>query len=573
MAKLEGRAQMICSFSKEFSAAAYTGVENSFIREYLAEAPGDAVKVYLYGLYLCGNPAPADADIGLKEFAEALKLTEEKVADCFLYWEEFGLVSVIGKNPFAVKYLPQSAAVYAKPRKFKAEKYSDFSKGLQALLPDRMISTNEYSEYFSVMETYSIQPDAMLMIAKYCADKKGSDISYRYVSKVAKDFGNRGITTVEKVEQELSSYILRTGEIAKILKALSIRHQPDIDDLNYYKKWTRELGFEPESIVFAAKTLKKSSMPKLDELLLELYSTKSFSREEIAGYAANKQAAYDFAVRFNRALSVYVDVLDAEVDTYVNKWFSYGYSEDALLLVANSLFRDGKNSLQDADDLIERLRGRGIVDLSSVNDYFEEEKKTDEFLRKMLLTCGVNRRPNPWDKENLLVWKSWNFSEDMILEAAKISAGKSFPTAYMNGVLSNWKNKGVFSPEAASETSESFALTQEEYNREYARRRTVAVAKAQKNLENAQEIPEFSKVYERLFGIEKDLAFAEIAGNFDAMEKLNAEKSELNDRAKNLLSAVGLNMSDLSPKYACDKCKDTGYVGTHRCDCFDKKVD
>ena len=57
------------------------------------------------------------------------------------------------------------------------------------------------------------------------------------------------------------------------------------------------------------------------------------------------------------------------------------------------------------------------------------------------------------------------------------------------------------------------------------------------------------------------------------MEKLNAEKSELNDRAKNLLSAVGLNMSDLSPKYACDKCKDTGYVGTHRCDCFDKKVD
>ena len=191
----------------------------------------------------------------------------------------------------------------------------------------------------------------------------------------------------------------------------------------------------------------------------------------------------------------------------------------------------------------------------------------------MLLTCGVNRLPNPWDKENLLILKSWNFSEDMILEAAKISAGKSSPTAYMNGVLSNWKNKGVFSIESASENSDPSALTQEEYNREYARRRTVAVAKAQKNLEKAQELPDFSKVYERLFGIEKDLAFAEIAENSDAMEKLNAEKAELNERAKTLLSAIGLTMSDLSPKYACDKCNDTGYVGTHRCDCFNKKVD
>ena len=34
-----------------------------------------------------------------------------------------------------------------------------------------------------------------------------------------------------------------------------------------------------------------------------------------------------------------------------------------------------------------------------------------------------------------------NFSEDMIFEAAKLSAGKSSPIAYMNAILSNWKNK------------------------------------------------------------------------------------------------------------------------------------
>ena len=36
------------------------------------------------------------------------------------------------------------------------------------------------------------------------------------------------------------------------------------------------------------------------------------------------------------------------------------------------------------------------------------------------------------------------FTEELILEAAKLSAGKSSPIAYMNGILGNWKNNGVF---------------------------------------------------------------------------------------------------------------------------------
>ena len=42
-----------CSFSKECDDNAYTLVENKFINKYLPEADGFAVKVYLYGLYLC----------------------------------------------------------------------------------------------------------------------------------------------------------------------------------------------------------------------------------------------------------------------------------------------------------------------------------------------------------------------------------------------------------------------------------------------------------------------------------------------------------------------------------------
>ena len=559
---------MTCSYSKEFSSSAFTDVENAFITEYLPVSSGDAVKVYLYGLFLCQNPK---FDRSIAEIASTLDISQDKILEFFEFWEEFGLVSIVSKEPFSVQYLPIRSSYSAKPKKIKAEKYTEFTKGLQALLPDRMISTSEYTEYFTIMETYGIKPEAMLMIVKYCADRKGTDIGYRYVSKVAKDFGNRGIVTVEKVEKELSSYIMRTGVIERILKALSLRRQPEIEDSTLLKKWTQELNFETENIVFAASKLKKGSMAKLDEFLIELYSMKSFSKEEIAEYMDKKQTVYDLAIKINKALSIYVDVIDTVVDNYTKKWLSYGFDQDTLLYIANHCFKSGKNTLQDMDDILEYLRARGFIDLSSVSDYFENLKKSDEFLSKMLLTAGVNRRPTPWDRENLNMWKTWNFSEDMILEAAKLASGKSSPTAYMNGILSNWKNNGVFTLNGIPDKSTGDNNSQEEYNREYERRRALAVSRAQKNIERATAIDGFMDVYGRLNGMEKDLAFAEIAGDEKALTALEKEKQSLISRAEEMLKTIGIALIDLSPRYACEKCNDTGYVGTHRCDCYDKK--
>ena len=559
---------MTCSFSKEFSSSAFTDIENSFITEYLPIANGDTIKVYLYGLYLCQHP---ESDMPISSIAQNLKMDENAVKDCFSFWEEFGILSVLSNDPFTVQYHPVRSMFSSKPRKYKAEKYSDFSKSLQALLPNRMISTSEFSEYFMIMETYSIKPEAMLMIVKYCVDRKGKEISYKYVSKVAKDFGNRSINTVEKVEAELSSYSAKTAVIEQILRALSLRRQPDIEDSNFLKKWTQELSFDAENIIFAAKKLKKSSMEKLDEFLLELYAMKSFSKNEIADYMDKKKDIYELAIKINKSLSIYVDIIDTVVDTYTKKWLSFGFDEETLLYIASHCFKNNKRSLQEMDVLIEELRGRGFITLSGVGDYFSEQEKIDEFIAKLLSTVGLSRRPNPWDRENLNVWKGWNFSNEMILEAGKLSAGKASPIAYINGILSNWKNNGIFNLEGVTSTTITTDNSQETYNREYERRRTLALSRAQKNNEIAMGIDGFANVYSRLNSIEKDLAFAEIANEKTTLEKLENEKSELLKKAHNLLATKSLTLKDLSPVYACEKCNDTGYVGTHRCDCFNKQ--
>ncbi len=562
---------MTFSYSKEFSSSGFTDLENAFICEYLPLASGDAVKVYLYGLFLCQHP---EFDGEISSVAKALQMSEQEIKDCFTFWEEFGLLSVVSTEPFCVQYYPIRTISGGKPRKFKAEKYSDFTKGVQALIPSRMISTGEYTEYYTIMETYSIKPEAMLMIVKYCVDKKGTDISYKYVSKVAKDFGNRGIISVDKIEQELSTYILRSSVIDKILKAMGVKRQPEIEDSTLLKKWTNELGFDADNIIFAAKKLKKGNMQKLDEFLLELYSIKSFSKEEIADYVNKKEEIYNLAIKINKALAIYVDVIDTVVDTYTKKWLSYGFTEESLLSIATYCFKTGKNTVQDMDDLVEHLRAKGYIDLNSVYGYFEREKTVEEFIKKMLLLAGVSRRPNSWDKDNYNVWKTWNFSDEMILEAAKLSAGKSSPIAYINGILSNWKNKGMFNiADVTADSAIKEDNSQESYNSYYEQKRFNAQSKAQKNMEKANSLDGFMAIYSRINGIEKDLAFAEIAGNAPLLSELESEKVNLYKNANDLLKTIGITLDDLSPRYECKKCNDTGYVGTHRCDCFKKPIE
>ena len=55
-----------CSFSKDCDGNSFVTIENKFITKYLPEVDGLAVKVYLYGLYLCKN---ADGDFSVDAMA------------------------------------------------------------------------------------------------------------------------------------------------------------------------------------------------------------------------------------------------------------------------------------------------------------------------------------------------------------------------------------------------------------------------------------------------------------------------------------------------------------------------
>lgn len=66
-----------------------TEVENIFINEYMPQAPGDYVKVYLYGLLYSGNGEAMTE----KQMSRQLGMPGEKIDQAWAYWERQGLVS------------------------------------------------------------------------------------------------------------------------------------------------------------------------------------------------------------------------------------------------------------------------------------------------------------------------------------------------------------------------------------------------------------------------------------------------------------------------------------------------
>lgn len=569
-----------CTYSKEFSLSSYTGIENQFITKYMPMADGEAVKVYLFGLYLCQN---VQEEYTLAEAAKTLNCSQEKIADLFRFWEDFDLLEIVSLQPFSVRYFPADYAK-GKPKRIRTEKYTEFNKAVQSLMPKKMISSAEFMKYFAVMEEYSIKPEAMLLIVRYCIDLKGDSIPVNYILQVAKNFAGEGITTVEQIENKLSDYLVRSGDISAVLRAMGSSKKPEPDDYKLLKKWTDEFGFELPVITYTAGLFKKGGLNKLDEVLQELYSNKKFTEGEIKEYLARKTEIRGLTLAIAKELGVYCQVIDTYTDNFVSKWLAAGYEDSSLVQLAKYCFRRERKSFERMDELITRLISLGVISADSIVSYMESEAREQEFAGQVLQAAGISRRVNNWDRECLRNWRSWNFSDEMILKAAETAIGKASPMPYITSVLSSWKSKGIFAPEQLSKEQprENYYQKQlrEEHDAEFRKKvqnyyfnlRERARDIADHYLKRARSNEAFRKNEEEIKSTEIRLAKAEALGG-DTSEASAALKKLKSERAA-LLKSMQLTEEMLVPKYRCNKCNDTGFdKNGNVCSCYREFVE
>ena len=254
------------AYSKEFTENMYTTVENKFITKYLPQADGDAVRAYLYGLYLCGVKDDFDAHA----MAKLLKIDYPRLQEIFGFWEECDLVRVLSKDPLFVEYLPVSSSV-GRPKPLKAEKYSEFNRELLKQLSKvgKDFKPYEHQRILEFLENYPMEQQAFLLISEYCAKKDGEKLSSQHILNKAKKLCDEHKYTFEQVERELADFNENERELSRIYSILGIYRKPQESDYVYLDRW-REAGMSEKAVYAAASALGKGTVKTLNALITEL---------------------------------------------------------------------------------------------------------------------------------------------------------------------------------------------------------------------------------------------------------------------------------------------------------------
>ena len=434
-----------------------TTVDNAFIRHFLPYAGETAIKVYLYGLMLCADPTCGDNTLG--GLCDGLDLTPDDVRDAFAYWQGMGLVRILSDNPLSVQYASPSRAL-APTRTLRKDKYADFMAQLQDIFADRVMSSNELYLYLSFLEDTHMEPQALLMIAKFCVDHKNTSIQAAYVLTVARNWYQQGCTTLADAEQRINEADSVSEELRQVFRALGKKSQPDIDDRQMYTKWTRAWGFAPAAILRAAKTVKRGGMERLDAVLDGFFRAGVFTVEDIDAFLKTKDATYALCVKVNKILGLYYESLDYLVETYTTPWLQLGYSEASIELLAKYCAMRGIRTLAGMHDVIERCYRQGVVDDQSVRVWLDEYATVDRQLCRIIEATGSTRRPTEADHELYRTWRgTWGFDDDVILYAAGLALGKPYPMSAIGNALSRWHKAGLTTLAAVREAAADTAAT------------------------------------------------------------------------------------------------------------------
>lgn len=426
-----------CKFSSESKLSTKTSIDNIFFETYLLNLPEKTLKVYLYGLYLCNQEN--EVYNTLEFFSKELDCSEDDILSCFLYLQEESLVQVLNCKPFEVRYLPIRKNVFNK--KYNKTKYNSFNIQMQEILNGRMITPNEYNEYYCFLDTYKMEEQALIKIAKYCADLKGNNIGYSYILTIAKNWAYEGYLTTNKVSEKISDMEVVLNTLNDILNICKIKLNPSLDDVSLYKKWTKDYGFDTETIIYVINKViknKKNIITKLEQTLTKYYENKLLSISEITSYELDKQNLYDTAISVVKNLGLYYESLDSIIETYIIPWKNMGFEKEVLDNISNYCFKNSIRTLNGMNDIIEKFYKLGIITNEALFDYINDLVKKDKEIKEVLDKLGIVRNVNNFDRKFYNNWvREWNFSQETVLEICNYCFDKAQPMYYLNKLLSN----------------------------------------------------------------------------------------------------------------------------------------
>ena len=268
-----------------------TRVENLFINEFLPDAPGDCVKVFLFGLMY----AQYDQQIDSRTMALTLGITEKDVDNAWKYWESKGLVKLTPDSEGGIEeieFIRQIDLFYGKTLEEsypvnggenaeedtaaaqdqageETEAAQDTEESAASIierlinrqlrdmfrkyemLTGRTLSTHEAGKLTDSIKIYNIEPDVLDFAIDYCIgiDKTSID----YICKVALRWTEEGARDVGAVKQMLDKRSKRNDAYRKVFAELGFSRLPNPADREIMDRWFDEMGCTLKDVLDACR--------------------------------------------------------------------------------------------------------------------------------------------------------------------------------------------------------------------------------------------------------------------------------------------------------------------------------
>ena len=443
-----------CEYSSEVVSQNSTMVDNVFFAEFMPNANGDYVKVYLYGLYKCAS----GKDNSIESFAKDLQMSTDDVISIFYYWQELGLVQVINAESVLVRYLPIRNAIQ-KIKKYNVDKYTAFNISAQELIGSKMLTPRELEEFYYLIENLKMEKEAVLKIIEYCVKLKGKNTSVSYIVAVAKNWCYDGVKSSADVDERLEEQERVSGDVVLVLKAMGIKRQATVEEYQTYIGWVKDREIPLDLIVHIAKAVKAKNFKNLDDMIAKVYSLKLYSEKEIDDYIAMSESMYKIAKNVVKSLGLWYDDLTNVVDTYIANWLQLGFDEKAILKLSNYAFKSSVRTLEGLDNSINNMYKLGLLTSESIDKHIDDIVKNDSVIVNILNSLGIDRVVVSSDRMYYKTWVyDWGMTEDIIAYGAEVSRGKYMPMQYLNRLLSDYFKSGVKTIEDAKKHKTSDAV-------------------------------------------------------------------------------------------------------------------
>ena len=278
--------------NKRKNIFANINVSEIFILKYMKDMPQEAVKLYMYLLYVEAN----QINIEIETISKEINISLKDVKASLDYLQEKGLIIMMEEGFYIVDlqekevmelYTPKVTAskemIEANQR--KNNKREKIINDIESMYFAGNMKAEWYKKIILWFEKYNFSNEAMLGIFSHCFSDEVKPIAY--VETVVKSMADKGVITINDLSKQIVNYDKKSKIIKFVKTELNLHKALTKPQERIVEKWIFDYNYDKEQIKLVIdKTINAQNVGfnYLDKIITEWYQQGLKTAEEILKY-------------------------------------------------------------------------------------------------------------------------------------------------------------------------------------------------------------------------------------------------------------------------------------------------